>query len=108
MTVGKKFAYADDLAILHYARNWTAGIKENSYSGHGNPILLPLQMEAQTQYSKDCVGTFPSLQRLEARHELNIFVNEQVLPFCAKPTYFGTKLIEQSRFADTYSHCTRS
>ena len=36
-------------------------IRGNSYSGHGNSILLFLQMEAQAQYNKECVGRLPYL-----------------------------------------------
>ena len=61
MKVGKKFAYADDLEILHYASNWQV-LKKDSYSEHVNPILLTLPMEAKAQYHKDCVESFPSLQ----------------------------------------------
>ena len=60
VTVGGKFVYADDLAILHYK---LAGIKGDFHSGHGNPIFLPLQMEPQARYNKDCVDSLPSLQQ---------------------------------------------
>ena len=87
MKVDRKFAYAGNLAILHYAA--TKSIRRDS--GHGNPNLLSLQMEVQTQYNKDCVGSLPSYNK-ETRRELNIFVNGQALPFCAESTYLGIKL----------------
>ena len=59
--VGKKFDYADDQAILHYASNWLA--LEGALLRHGNPILLRLKIEAQAQYNKDCVSSLTSLQQ---------------------------------------------
>ena len=61
MTVGRKFAYAEDLAILHYGSDWQA-LEGNLLIGHGNSILLSLQMEAQAQYNNS-VGSLPFLQQ---------------------------------------------
>ena len=48
-------------------------------------------MKAQAQYNKECFDSFPPLQQ-EARCELNNFVNEEVLPFCAEPINLRIKL----------------
>ena len=81
-TTARKFVYADDLAILHYASMplcymhyailhyalctmhyalLLPGLRRDSYSGHGNPILLSLQTKAQAQYNKNCVDGLSSL-----------------------------------------------
>ena len=48
-------------------------------------------MEAQAQYKKECVGSFPSLKQ-DARWMLNTFANGQALLFCVEPTYLGITL----------------
>ena len=61
-TTARKFAYADDLAILHSASNRQA-IEGNIYSGHGNPIFLFPEMEAQAHYNQNNVDSLLLLQQ---------------------------------------------
>ena len=56
--VARKLAYADDLAILHYASDWQA------LGGTLTQVLLSLQMKAQAQFNKDCVSSCSSLQQV--------------------------------------------
>ena len=51
------YASAEDFQYIADIRDFTL-----TYSGHGSLILLSLQMEAQAQYKKDCVGSLLSLQ----------------------------------------------
>ena len=87
MTVGRKFAYSDELAILHYASDWK--VLEG---------LLTQDMAILSSYFykwKLKVGTTKTVSAAfrvynkEARRELDIVVNGQALPFCAEPTYLG-------------------
>ena len=51
--------YADDLALCKQL----AGIKEDYYSGHDNPIFLSPEIEAQAQYNENNVVGRPPLQQ---------------------------------------------
>ena len=63
VTVGRN-VYAHDLAILHSANDWQALERIlTQESGHSNLILLPLQMETEAQYNKECLGNLPSLKQ---------------------------------------------
>ena len=79
-----------NLAFFHYASDWQT-LEGTLIQDMATLSSYLLQMEAQTQYNKDSVGTLLSIQQ-EGAMWLYIFFNGQVLPFCAEPTYLGIKL----------------
>ena len=81
VTFGRKFACDDDLAVLHYAGDW------QSLEG-----TLTQDMATLSSYLYKWKLKLFTAKTASARRELNIFVNEQALPFCAEPTYLGIKL----------------
>ena len=90
VTIAKKFAYADDLAILHSASNW------QTLEGTLNQDLATLSSYLQTWKLKlstaKTVSAAFHLNNKEARRELSISVEGRDLPYCAEPTYLGIKL----------------
>jgi len=58
-TVSRKYAYADDLAIMHS----DAGSGRDADQGHGNRKWIPPDLEAKAQHYKNGVGSLPSQQQ---------------------------------------------
>jgi len=56
-TVSRKYAYADDLAIMH------ADNGSGADQGHGNCRWIPPDLEAKTQHCKNGVGSLSSYQQ---------------------------------------------
>jgi len=92
-TTSKKFAYADDLAIMHSAPKLQtlegilnqdmANLSSNPHiyrSGNYSSVSLKQWTTAFHLYIK------------KAKRELNITVKRRTLPFCSEPTYLGMKL----------------
>ena len=98
MTVGRKFAYADDLVILHYASDWQA--LQGTLTQDMATLSSYLYKKKLKLSTKKAVSKAFHLYNKEEQRKLNIFVKGQALPFCAEPTYLGIKLNRHSRFAD--------
>ena len=89
VTVCRKFAYADDWAILHYASEWQAleeTLTQDMAILSSNLYKYKLKLSTTRTVS---VG-FHLYKK--AQHELKIFINGQALLFCAEATYLGIKL----------------
>ena len=87
--VGRKFAYADNLAILHYASNWQA--LESTLTTD----IATLSSNLYKQKLKLCTtktwsAAFHLYNRKE-RLELDMFVNGRAPPLCAEPIYLDIK-----------------
>ena len=88
----KKFAYADDLALLHSSENW------KDLEGTLSQDMSTLSAYRQTwrlklSYIKTVTAAF-HLNNREAKRELKVYNNGRLLPFCPTPTYtyLGVKL----------------
>ena len=89
-TIAKKFAYADDLAILHSARDWQT--LERILTQDTATLSSYLQKwKLKLSITKTVTAAFHLYNR-EARRELKITVEGRTLPFSAEPTYLGVKL----------------
>ena len=89
-TISKKFAYADDLAILHSAGDWqtlerTLTQDMKTVSSYHQKWKLRLSVNKT-------VTAALHLYNREARRELTINVEGRALPFSTTPTYLGVKL----------------
>ena len=86
----KKFAYADDLALLHSSGNW------KDLEGTLSQDISTLSGYLQTWRLKlshiKTVMAFFNLNDREAKRELKVYNNDIFLPFCPTPTYLGVKL----------------
>jgi len=57
-TVSRKYAYADDLAIMHADGDWLA-VEGCSDQGHRNAKWITPDLEAKAQHYKNGVGSLP-------------------------------------------------
>ena len=88
--ISRKFAYADDLALLHSSGNWKD--LEGTLSQDMSTLLAYLQTwRLKLSHTKMVMAAF-HLNNQEAKRELKVYNNGRLLPFCLTPTYLGVKL----------------
>ena len=88
--ISGKFAYADDLALLHSSGNWKG--LEGTLSQDMSTLLAYLQTwRLKLSHTKTVTAAF-HLNNREAKRELKVYNNSRLLPFCPTPTYLGVKL----------------
>ena len=89
-TVSRRYAYADDLALLYSSDDWKD--LEGVLSQDMTTISTYLQTwRLQLSHTKTVTTAF-HLNNREAKRELNVYNNGKRLPFCPVPTYLGVKL----------------
>ena len=89
-TISGKYAYADDLAIVHSAKRWDT--LEETLSQDMTILSSYLQnWRLKLSKAKTMSAAF-HLNNMEARRELRITVNGAPLPFCPEPKYLGVTL----------------
>ena len=89
-TVSRRYAYADDLALLYSSDDWKD--LEGVLSQDMTTISTYLQTwRLQLSHTKTVTSAF-HLNNTEAKRELNVCNNGKRLPFCPVPTYLGVKL----------------
>ena len=94
----KRYAYADDLAILHSSGDWK--VLERTLSEDMTTLSGYLQTwRLKLSHAKTVAGDF-HLQKQEAKRELKAKNNGKILPFYPVPTYLDVKLYR----ALTYRH----
>ena len=85
--ISRKFAYADDLALLH-----SSGDLEGTLSQDMSTLSAYLQTwRLKLSHTKMVTAAF-HLNNREAKRELKVYNNGRLLPFCPTPTYLGVKL----------------
>ena len=88
--ISRKFAYADDLALLRSFGNW------KDLEGILSQDMFTLSVYLQTWRLKlsptKTVTIAFHLNNREAKHELKVYNNGRLLPFYPIPTYLGVKL----------------
>ena len=88
--ISKKFAYADDLALLHSSGNWKD--LEGTLSQDMSTLSAYLQTwRLKLSHTKMVTAAF-HLNNREAKRELKVYNNGRLLLFCPTPTYLGVKL----------------
>ena len=89
-TISRRYAYADDLALLYSSDDWKD--LEGVLSQDMTTISTYLQTWGlQLSHTKTMTTAF-HLNNREAKRELNIYNNGKRLPFCPVRTYLGVKL----------------
>ena len=88
--ISSKFAYADDLALLHSSGNWKD--LEGTLSQDMSTLSAYLQTWRLKLSHTKTVTTAFHLNNREAKRELKVYNNSRLLPFCPTPTYLGVKL----------------
>ena len=89
-TISRKFAYADNLALLYSSGNWkdleeTLSQSMSTFSAYLQTWRLKLS------HTKTVTAAF-HLNNREAKRELKVYNNGRLLPFCPNHTYLGVKL----------------
>ena len=88
--ISRKFAYADDLALLHSSGKWKD--LEGTLSQDMSTLSAYLQTwRLKLNHTKTVTAAF-HLNNREAKRELKVYNNGRLLPFCPTPTYLGVKL----------------
>ena len=89
-TISRKYAYADDLALLHSAGDWHS--MERNLSQDMQTLSAYLQKwKLQLSKAKTVSAAF-HLYNQEAQREIDINIDGEHLPYCAEPTYLGVTL----------------
>ena len=89
-TVSAKYAYADDLAILHQAKSWKD--LEGTLSQDMDTLSAYLQFWRLKLSEAKTVAAAFHLHNREARRELCVKTNGKPLSFCPEPKYLGVTL----------------
>jgi len=89
-TVSRKYAYVDDLAIMHADRDWQAveGVLYKDMATLGE-YLQTWKLKFST--TKTVWAAF-HLNDKEAKRELKVKYNNEVLLICSEPKYLGVTL----------------
>ena len=88
--ISRKFAYADDLALLHSSENWKD--LEGTLSQDMSTLSAYLQTwRLKLSHTKTVTAAF-HLNNREAKSELKVYNNGGLLPLCPTPTYLRVKL----------------
>ena len=86
--ISRKFAYADDLALLHSSGNWKD--LEGTLSQDMSALSAYLQtLRLKLSHTKTVTAAF-YLNNREAKRELKVYNNGRLLPFCPTPTWGKT------------------
>ena len=86
--ISRKFAYADDLALLHSSGNWKD--LEGTLSQDMSTLSACLQTwRLKLSHTKTMTAAF-HLNNREAKRDLKVYNNGRL--FCPTPTYLGVKL----------------
>jgi len=89
-TISGKYAYADDLAIMHAAGDWQAveGVLTKDMATLGEYVQT---WKLKLSTTKTVSAVF-HLNNKEAKRELKVNINNETLPFCSEPNYLGVTL----------------
>ena len=96
--ISRKFAYADDLALLHSSGNWKD--LEETLSQDMSTLSAYFQTWRLKLSHTKTVTTAFHLNNREAKRDLKVYNNNRLLPFCPTPTYLGVKLDRSLTFGD--------
>jgi len=103
-TVSRKYAYADDLAIMHADGEWqaVAGVLTKATVGE---YLQTWKLKLSTTKT---VSTAFHLNNKEAKPELKVKYNNKTFPFCSEPKYLGVTLDRSLTYRRHLEHFARS
>ena len=94
--ISRKFAYADNLALLHSSGNWKD--LEGTLSQDMSTLSAYLQTwRLKLSHTKMVTAAF-HLNNREAKCEIKVYNNGKLLSFCPTPTYLEVKLDRLLKF----------
>ena len=86
--ISRKFAYADDLALLHSSGNWKD--LEGTLSQDMSTLSAYLQTwRLKLSHTKTVTAAF-HLNNRETKRELKVYNNDRLLPLCPNPSWGKT------------------
>ena len=85
--ISNKFAYADDLALLHSSGNW----KDLEGTLSQDMSTLSAYLQIWRLKLSHMMAAF-HLNNRDTKRELKVYNNGRLLSFCPTPTYLGVKL----------------
>jgi len=90
ITVSRKYAYADDFAIMHADGDWQAveGVLTKDMATTGE-YLQTWKLKLSTTKT---LSAALHLSNKKAKRELKVKYNNETLPFCSEPKYLGVML----------------
>ena len=88
--MSRKYAYADDLAIMHADGDWLA--VEGALSKDMATLGEYLQTWKLKLSTTKTVSAAFHLNNKEAKREQKVNFNNETLPFCSEPKYLGVTL----------------
>ena len=92
----QKYAYADDFALLYASRDWKT--VEDTRSQDMTTVSAYLRIwRLKLSNTKTVTAAF-HLNNREAKCELNVYNNGNLLPPCPVPMYLGVKLYRSFTF----------
>ena len=88
--ISKKFAYANDLVLLHSSGNWKD--LDGTLSQDMSTLSAYLQTwKLKLSHIKKVTAVF-HLNNRDTKCELKVYNNDRLLSLCSTPTYLGVKL----------------
>ena len=101
--ISRKFAYADDLALLHSSGNWK-DLEGTIKPRHVYTFSISQDLVSHTK----TVAVAFHLNNREAKRELKVYNDDRLLPLCPTPTYLGVKLDRSLTFRHHLWHCAKN
>ena len=89
-TISRKYAYAEDLSIMHADGDWLA--VEGALSKDMATLGEYLQTWKLKLSTTKTVSAVFHLTNKKAKRELKVNFNNETLPFCSEPKYLGVTL----------------
>jgi len=89
-TISRKYAYADDLAMMHADGDWQA-VEVVLTKDMATLGVYPQTWKLKLSTTKTVSAAF-HLYNKEAKRELKVKYNNETLPFCSEPKYLGVTL----------------
>ena len=98
--ISRKFAYGDNLALLHSSGNW------KDLEGTSSQDMSALSTYLQTWRLKlshtETVTAAFHLNNREAKRKLKVYNNSKLLPFCPNPTFPWGKTGQIAHFSSPF------
>ena len=89
-TTSRKYAYANNLALLHLSRDWK-DLDETLSQDMATLCGYLKTWRLKLSHAKTVTAAF-HLHNREAKRELKVYANGKLLPFCKVPIYHVVKL----------------
>ena len=102
----QKYVNADVLALLYASRDWKA--VEDTLSQDMTTLSAYLQTWRIKLNNTKTITVAFHLNNRDAKHQLNVYNNGNLLPPCPVPMYFGVKLGRSQTFRHTSRFCAKN